>query len=70
MEKWKNTNEDALKALEDLMKLLGASNTAELAGGVCVWVTPSGKSICSPISQDDCSKINGAVFVPDGKCPK
>lgn len=70
MENSKNTNEDALKALEDSMKLLGASNTAEFAGGVCVWVTPSGKSICSPISQDDCSKIKGAVFLPGEKCPK
>jgi len=68
MENSKNTNEDALKALEDAMKLLGADNSAEAAGGVCVWVTPSGQKFCAPISQSDCLKINGAVFVSGGKC--
>lgn len=68
MENSKNTNEDALKALEDAMKLLGKDNTAEAAGGVCVWVTPSGKSYCAPISESDCAKISGARFVPGGKC--
>lgn len=68
MEDSKNTNDDALKALEDAMTLLGAENTAEQAGGVCVWVTPSGQKFCAPISQSDCSKINGAIFVPSGKC--
>lgn len=68
MENSKNTAEDAMTALEDAMKLLAKDNTAELAGGVCVWVTPSGKKVCAPISQADCAKITGAVFVPGGKC--
>ncbi len=69
MENSPNTNEDALKALENAMELLGEGKTAEAAGGVCVWVTPSGAKFCAPISKSDCSKINGAVFVPGGKCP-
>ena len=64
----KNTNEDALKALEDAMTLLGEGNTAEQSGGVCVWVTPSGQRFCAPISQSDCSRISGAIFVPGGRC--
>jgi len=64
----KNTNEDALRALEDAMKLLGENKTADENGGVCVWVAPSGKSFCAPISQSDCAKIKGSSWVPDGKC--
>lgn len=68
MEPIKNNQEDALKALEDAMKLLGDDKTAEDNGGVCVWVTPNGQRFCAPISKDQCSNINGAVFVPVGKC--
>lgn len=50
------------------MTLLGADNIAEQNGGVCVWVTPNGKSIYATISQSDCSKITGAIFVSGGKC--
>ncbi len=68
METKKNSNEDALKALENTMTLLGAEKTAEETGGVCVWVTPSGQKFCAPISQSECSKITGAIFVSGGKC--
>ncbi|MDZ7898504.1 MAG: hypothetical protein U5N85_10840 [Arcicella sp.] len=68
MENSKNTNEQAVEALESAMNLLGVDNTAESAGGVCVWVTSSGQRICAPISESDCSKIKGAVFVSRGKC--
>lgn len=68
MEEKKNSNEDALVALENAMDLLGEGKTAEETGGVCVWVTPSGAKFCAPISQSDCAKINGSVFVPGGKC--
>ena len=69
MENLKNTAEDALEALATSMELLGKNNTAESAGGVCVWVTPSGAKFCAPISQNECSNIKGAIFVPGGKCP-
>ena len=62
-----NSNEDALKALEDSMKLLGELSTE--SGGVCLWVTPSGKTVCSPISASDCAKITGAIFLAGEKCP-
>lgn len=69
MEESKNTNEDVLKALEDTMTLLGEKNTSEATGGVCIWVTPSGQKFCAAISQENCSKITGAVFLSGEKCP-
>jgi|GEM_PF-4679148 len=69
MDNTKNTNEDAVKALENAMSLLAEGNTAEANGGVCVWVTPMGTPICAPITQAQCAQIGGAQWVPGGKCP-
>jgi hypothetical protein len=63
----KNTAEDALKALENTMKLLEESSSEKANTGACVWVTPSGQSFCAQLTPTDCSKINGAIFV-GGAC--
>lgn len=68
MEKSTNKNEDALQALEDALSLLGENSSPEVAGGVCVWVTDSGKKFCAPISEEQYSKIKGAVSVSGGMC--
>lgn len=65
----KNTNEDAIKALGNSMKIIESLTAGDENKGACVWVTPSGKSFCAQLTPADCARIDGAIYV-GGDCPK
>ena len=64
----KNTAEDAVKALEGAFKLLNDLNKDADDTGACVWVTPSGSSVCAQLTPEQCSLIDGASYL-GGNCP-